>query len=214
MALTSVVELRQEIADWAERSDFSDARLNSFITLTESYASRLLRVPAMEWRVLIASTEGRLIIPVDFIELRDISYIGESDSQDRYSLENATFERVNKHRLMTCETIPSMFTRQGNFWFLSAIPEDEMVCEVRYYRFITALDEVEQPDNWLLQVAPEVYLFGGLYFTYMFLQDENKAMYWQKLFDESLTRLQKQAMDADNATHGRVVNLDMMGSYI
>lgn len=214
MPLTTVGELRTEIADWAERSDLSDNRLNSFVTLTESYVNRVLRVPSMEWRALVSSTEGRLLIPFDYLELRNIAYIGTADSQDRYDLEASTFEQVNTHRLLYNDTVPTLYARQGNFWFVASDPGDDKVFEIRYYRFLTALDDVNQPDNWLLQVAPEVYLFGGLYFLYMFLQDETKAAYWQKLFDDAIARLQKQGDDSDGGAHGRVRNLDRMGSEI
>lgn len=215
MALSSVGDLRTSILSWAERSDLTTAQLNDFIALTETYANRVLRVPSMEWRALVSATDGRIVIPLDFLRLKNISWLGQdSTSQDRYDLESATWERVNTERLLySSGAIPTIFARQENFWYISSAPADDDIFEVSYYRFIPGLNDTTQTDNWLLQVGPEVYLFGGLYFTYMFLQDENKAQYWKALFDNALAGVQSQGDDSEQgSSHGRVKNLDRMGS--
>lgn len=214
MALSSVGDLRTSILSWAERNDLTNPQLNDFIALTETYVNRVLRVPSMEWKALISSTDGRIVIPFDFLSLKNISWLGaDSTSQNRYDLESATWERVNTERLIYRDVhAPKLFARQENFWYISTTPADGDVFEVHYYRFTPGLNDTTQTDNWLLQVAPEVYLFGGLYFTYMFLQDENKAQYWKALFDSAIASVQLQGNESDQGhSHGRVKNLDMMG---
>jgi hypothetical protein len=212
MAISSIGELRDNVRSWAERSDITDLQMNSFIALTESYANRILRVPSMEWRVNITSTEGRLIIPFDYLELRDISWLKAGiGSQERVPLEATTFQNVNFMRLKHTggSVEPTHFARQGVYWFLAPMVADNEAFEVRYYRFIPALEDATNEDNWLLQVAPEVYLWGCLYFTYQWLQDETRSDYWQARFEKALMALQEQANKDQPGILSRVTNLDM-----
>src|SRR5690554_8108666 len=118
MAISSIGELRDNVRSWAERNDITDLQMNSFIALTESYANRILRVPSMEWRVNITSTEGRLIIPFDYLELIDISWLKAGiGNQERVPLEATTFQNVNFMRLKHTggSVEPTHFARQGAY---------------------------------------------------------------------------------------------------
>lgn len=217
MAISSIVELRNSARSWAERKDITDLQMNDFIALTESYVNRILRVPSMEWRVNIASTEGRLIIPFDYLALRDITWLKAGvGSQERYPLESTTFTNVNYNRLKNngITTEPTHFCRESGYWFIAPMVADGEIFEVRYYRFIPALVDATNEDNWLLQVAPEIYLFGCLYFIYQWLQDETRSDYWQARFEKAILALQSQADTDNTAGTGRVTNLDLNWSKV
>lgn len=186
MALSTYTELKKALTDWSERRDLPDGLIEDFIRLAESDASQQLRVPSMESATKLTITSGRVKIPFDFLELRRLTWEGSQDQVLEY-LPWDQFVSVNRGHP---GSQPLYFSRQGPVWYISGEPGDgsEVLCH--YYNFIPELNSTTQITNWLLDMAPTVYLFGGLKYIYEYLMNTDRASYWSNKFDKELNKLQ------------------------
>lgn len=186
MALSTYSDIKVALLAWSERTDLSETLLEDFIRLAESDASQQLRVPAMESATKLVVTSGRVTIPFDFLELRRLTWEGTQDQVLQY-LPWDQFVEVNRGHP---GTQPLYYSRQGPIWYISGEPGDgsEVLCH--YYNYIPELNSTTQVTNWLLDMSPTVYLFGGLKYVYEYLMDVDRAAYWGGRFDKELNKLQ------------------------
>lgn len=185
MQIDTYDNLKTALVDWSERADIPSGQLEQFIFLAENDASQQLRVPAMENKVELISSGGRLGIPFDFMELRRLTYTGgEVDTTLEY-LPWDQFVAISNND----STNTMYFSRQGAYWYLHASLADGATVDCYYYRFIPALSDTV-PTNWLLQVSPQAYLYGSLKYLYEFVFQADRAAYWGDKLDKELNKLQ------------------------
>jgi len=70
--------------------------------------------------------------------------------------------------------------------------------EIVYYSSYPELS-TGNTSNWLLEVAPELYLCGMLYYANLFVRDEEQAAYWRERYESAKTSLQSQADKSEEA---------------
>lgn len=198
MAIVTRQDIIKQVKMWSNRSDLTDEQLESFVYFAGGVASQILRVPAMENTVLLTvNEEGHVVIPFDFQELRSLTFAwGSKDSQP---LERIAWNQfVNYYNSPDLVDAPTKyFSRQGSYWFLSSKPKIGSKLTCHYYRTLPDLAGDDQV-NWLSDMSPTTYVFGALYYLYMFIQDEDRATYWKGLFNEELGRIQ---MLSDNSEY-------------
>jgi len=218
-AFDSYDKLVTAIKDWINRSDL-DSVIPHFISLAESRMSRTLRVPSMERRVILDTTEGISYIPVDLLEVKSMYYIG---GDCRQVIERTNTSKVNDLIQSTGEVtgIPKFFSRMDNqFIFGPKVADGELtpvdgtgaplpstaVIELEYYQTIPSLITgsptfTADPDgsNWVLDMAPECYLFGALHEASIYVKDLDRAQYWKMKFEEGIMNLQKMGDQSEYA---------------
>lgn len=190
MAINTYDDILRQVKMWSNRSDLTDEQLGSFIYFAGNIANQLLRVPAMENTVILeVNEEGHVVIPYDFLELRSMTY--EWNTPDSQPMERLAWDQfVNYYNSPDAADAPTkFFSRQGPYWFMSAKPATGSKITVHYYRSMPDINVSEQL-NWLSDMSPMAYIWGGLYYLYMFVQDEERATYWKGLFNEELGRIQ------------------------
>jgi hypothetical protein len=64
--------------------------------------------------------------------------------------------------------------------------------ELVYYSLYPQLSP-NNNSNWLLQVAPELYLCGMMYYASMFVRDEEQVGYWRERYEAAKSALQQMA---------------------
>lgn len=209
-AFDSYDKIVSAIKDWMNRSDL-DAVIPHFISLAESRMSRTLRTPSMERRVLLDTTEGIAYIPSDLLEIKSIYYIGGSKRQ---AIERTNFSRVNEIIQANNEAtgVPLYFHRTDNQLVFGpkiadgTVADDTSLLELEYYQTIPSLIQgtptaTNDPEgsNWVLDMAPECYLFGALHEASVYVKDMDRAQYWKMKFEEAIVNLQKMADSAEYA---------------
>jgi len=209
-AFDSYAKLVSAIGDWMNRTDLENV-IPHFISLAESRMSRSLRVPSMERRVLLDTSQGVAYVPTDFLEAKSMYYIGGSQRQ---TLERTNASRVNEIIQMTGEVvgIPRYFTRMDNqFAFAPKVADGstedgDTLIELEYYTTIPSLVQgspttTTDPEgsNWILDMAPECYLFGALHEASLYVKDFDRAQYWKVKFEEAIVNLQKMGDMAEYA---------------
>ena len=190
MAISDYNSILRRVKSWSNRSDLTDEQHADFIYFAGNMANQLLRGPAMEKTLILeVNSEGHVVIPFDFLELRSLTY--EWNSTDSKPMERLAWDQfVNYYNSVDAGCgVAEFFSRQGPYWFISAKPPEGSKITCHYYGSMPDISPTEQV-NWLSDLSPMTYIFGALYYLFLFVQDEERAAFWKTNFNEELSRLQ------------------------
>ena len=186
MAITTYAELKTAIANWLNRDDLTD-RIPEFITMAEANLNRDLRHYKMVERV-DATLDSRYVqLPNNWVETLRFSIT----STPTYRLELASLDDMLEFRENTSDTsgIPRYYAHVGESIEVYPTPDAERTMQLTYYEEIPALSD-SNTYNWLLQDAPDVYLYGSLVHSAPFLLDDARLGTWANLYATALSSLQ------------------------
>lgn len=201
-------ELEDNIVDWMDRQDIRD-KVASFIRLVTVDVSRELRIPTMEYTVILpVYADGTAIIPGDMIEARNLNYVTINDKgviTSRTTLNRASLHEYNLSRESNTDVndVPNSFATTHNKFKLFPLPSvgDKVVdgipindtivghLEVTYYVLPTTINDPDE-GNWILEISPEIYFYGGLMHSYRYTRDYESAKYWEDSYRKSIRKLQ------------------------
>jgi hypothetical protein len=189
LALTSAGEIRDydtlksAISDWLDRDDV-DAKIPTFIQLTEAVFNRELRTPEMEETITFAAADEDTPIPRDdFLAMRAIYVEGAQDRPLQAMAPTAL-----KVAFDGTTGTPVAYSIVSGVFRLAPPPASAVQLTMDYFARIDALS-VASPVNWLLEKHPDAYLYGGLYFAEVMLDNKEMAAAFKGLFDETLSRI-------------------------
>lgn len=175
MALDSYTSLQASIADWLNRQDLA-AQIPDFIALAEARFNRDLRVADMLKRYTTVATSDYVALPTDWQSHVSIAVTG--DNSVRLPLQYLTNEEWNRVRLQNLTGTFRYYTLQdSNIALLPAMSSGTVSLEIFYYSKIPALS-ASNPTNWLLQRAPDLYLFTSLMSAEAYLQNDERVQQW------------------------------------
>lgn len=184
MALTTYAELKASVADWLNREDLA-AAIPSFIALAEADMNRKLQ----DWRMEVradASLDARYsALPTDWIETVRLNLISPSARLDLASdgaLAEMRFQRGD------VAGKPTHYSHTAGSLELFPTPDASYAAELIYIAKIVSLSDA-QTTNWLLQAAPDVYLYGALMQAAPYLKDDARIAIWGGLYAEAVTGL-------------------------
>jgi hypothetical protein len=179
MSLSNYTDLLSAIAAYLARDDLT-SRIPDFVTLAEAKFNRVLLHPQMETRTTLtvdtnlASPEF-LDLPSDFQTMRSVRLSGvtgkprlgfmtQTQMDDyRYSIDNVSDE-------------PVYFSITGDQIELAPTPNENFTVQVIYRRNIPAL--ASNSTNWLLTLAPDLYLYGSLLEAAPYNQNDERIAVW------------------------------------
>jgi len=205
VAISTYTELLAAGANWLARDDLT-SRIPEFVTLCEAKLNRLLFVPQMETRSTSAvdTTDDEpefISLPSDFQTMRRVrlsgvtgkprlSFMTQTQLDDyRYSIDNVTDQ-------------PVYFTIMGSEMELAPTPNEDYALEMVYRKNIPAL--ASNSTNWLLTLAPDIYLYGTLLEAMPFIKDDARVSLWASAFSTVLDDLNnlgfKQSFDSGPST--------------
>jgi len=185
MAITTYTELKSAVADWLNRSDLSSAIAN-FIALSETQTERNLRVRQMLTRSNASIDTKFSTVPADFLQARTFKLTSTSPIQP---LEFATDDQMDD--LDAADTAPSRplyYSVVGNQLRVHPIPDSTYTAEMSYFAKIPRLSD-SIPTNWLLTMAPDIYLYGALIQSAPYLKDDERINVWTTLYAAGLDAL-------------------------
>lgn len=179
MALANYTDLTSAIAGWLARDDLT-SRIPDFVTLAEAKFNRVLLHPRMEARTTLtvdtnlASPEF-LDLPSDFQTMRSVRLSGvvgkprlgffvQTQMDDyRYSIDNVAGQ-------------PVYFSIVGDEIELAPTPNEDYDVQIVYRRNIPAL--ATNTTNWLMTLAPDLYLYGSLLEAAPYMQNDERIAVW------------------------------------
>jgi hypothetical protein len=183
MALDTFAGLRGEIADYLDKGTTLDAKIPTFIRLTESRLNKVLDDPEMEV-TSTATTAGQFLgLPSDFGELKSISVGG-------YRLRGATVADFSG--FSTVAGIPRTYGIYDGQLAFAPVPSTGSGVTIVYSRRIPALSDATTT-NWLLDLAPEAYLYGSLLAAEVYLWNDERLPTFKALYEDAIDTLRQDA---------------------
>jgi hypothetical protein len=179
MAISTYVELQAAAANWLARDDLT-LRIPEFITLAEAKFNRVLFHPRMETRTtltvntLLTSPEF-LDLPTDFQTMRMVRLPDEVGKPRLQFMSQTQMDDYRYSRDNVAGT-PVYFTIVGDQIELAPTPNEDMDVEVLYRANIPAL--ASNSTNWLLTMAPDLYLYGTLLEAAPYIQNDERLSVW------------------------------------
>lgn len=181
----------------------------TFITLFEAKANRKLTVRQMETRtsMTLDTTQSEpefIALPGDFQTMRRVRLIntfepGISGQINKPSLKYATGVQIDDLRQQNLPAgAPVWYTLFGSEMEICPTPDQDYGIEMVYRTILPALSPTNEV-NWLLQMAPDAYLYGALMEAAPYLHEDDRIAVWsagvQSAFDD-LNKLSEEAIYA------------------
>lgn len=181
MGITSYSTLKSAIADWLLRDDLT-AVIPSFISLAEAKFNRRIRDYRMVKRVTFTIDAEYKDVPADWLQTVRFHL----NTTPITTLEYVTPDQASEERIRLVSSGQTRFFSVigEQFQFVPA-PDSAGTGELTYYGKIPALSDAA-PSNWLLEYAPDAYLYGALMEAAPYLDDTDKMNVWGGLLEQSL----------------------------
>ena len=181
MAISTYSELKSAIADWLNRDDLTSV-IPSFIELAEAELTRNLRHRKMIARADATINSEYTQTPTDWFQTQTL--ILETDPVT--TLEYLPPEALTaKRAASTANGKPLFYTMIGTEIQVYPVPSGDYTAEMVYYSKIPSLSDSETT-NWLLTLAPDIYLYGSLLQSAPYLQDDNRLSVWNALYQKKI----------------------------
>jgi hypothetical protein len=181
--ITDYTSLQAAVIEWLARDQDTTliARIPTFIQLFESKMNRELFVRQMELRsttpVNILSAEPEFIsLPLDFQSMRRVRL---SSVTGKPALEFRSALQMDELRLSSGNIAgqPRYFSVFGVEMELLPTPDQNYTIEMVYRQNIPALSTTNST-NWLLTMAPDLYLYGALLESAPYIKEDARIQTW------------------------------------
>ena len=167
------------------------ARIPTFIQLAEAKFNRQLFVRQMESRATaltdVTSSEPEFIsLPADFQSMRRIRL---SSVTRKPHLEFMSGIQLDEYRssIANVPGHPRYFTIFGDEIEVAPTPDADYTIEMVYRQNIPPL--AENATNWLLALAPDLYLYGALLESAPYIKEDSRIQTWGLGFSTALSDL-------------------------
>ena len=184
MSFENYAALQSELVDYLEQDDVT-TKLPSFIRLAEARFERELSVTWME-AVQTGFIDIQTVdLPVDFLETVAL-FVSSTTPATRP-------QYYPPHRLFSLSTsslsgTPRIYTRLGTKFYFAPDPTGVVAgthpYTLHYRQQIPKLSD-NNPTNWLLDLAPDVYLYGAMLESQPFLDDDERLLVWTSMYERA-----------------------------
>lgn len=183
MSIANFAELQAAISNYLARDDLP-SYIGDFIGLAEARINRDLRIRPMETSVTLATVGGTptVALPARYVQMRLLSLDGSPDRVLTY----LTPEDLRRRYRSSAGGKPSAFTLEGEAIRLAPTPDGVHALDCLYY---AAFAPLSAGVNWLIQNAPDVYLYAGLCEAMPFIGNDRRLAVWQALYAQAIERL-------------------------
>jgi len=183
MSLNNYNALQTSIATWLARNDLT-ASIPDFIRLCESRLNNNadFRVRQQVCKLVATVSGTELALPTDYLGMRELRYsTGKTIAQ-------VSPQALGELKQAICYA-PDTTVYCDLGQRLEIYPEvDEVDMEIFYYQEIPALSDTNL-SNWLLALAPDIYLYGSLLEATQFMKNDERVGLWSQRYAESVAGL-------------------------
>lgn len=190
MPITDYASLIAEVQDYLVNDDATDTRVKNFISLAESRFNRELHLRRMIKSPIpggIPST-GTVTLPTDYLDMAEISLAdvsGDNPTPLEY-VPTHVYRHLNASR---AQGKPQFYTVIGDYINVQPAPDGSYTLAYSYYALITPLSDAA-PTNWLLTLAPDLYLYASLLASAPFFEDDARLQVWTGFYQAAKKSLQ------------------------
>jgi len=186
MAISNYTELKTAIANYLDRTDLT-SRIPEFITLAESRIAKTIRARAMVKRVTTNVVTQYILLPDDFLEMRNI----QLNTTPKQRLEYVSPETLDSMNAGSTPGKPKVYTIIGSELQLGPYPDTTYEIEISYMYKLAALSD-SNLTNWFISYTPDLYLYGSLIEAEPFTLNDARMPLWKSLYDEAVLMLNEQ----------------------
>lgn len=185
MAITTYSELKSAVADWLNRDDLTSV-VPSFISLAEADLDRKVRHWRMEKRATAQLDTQYSAVPADWVET---IRFGITDGRTAPLVLMSQAEMLDRRaQSANNQGQPTHYAMSAGQIEVFPTPDATYNVELLYISKIPALTDAA-PTNWLLTLAPDVYLYGALMQAAPYLKDDARVAIWAGLYQQGVTGL-------------------------
>ena len=189
MALSTFAELKSSIADWLNRDDLTSV-IPDFITLAEAQMNRSIRHWRMEKRVETTLDEQYENLPSDFLETLELTL---TDGDMLTLIATADMQRRKRDSVTSGK--PKYYRVSSDQFEFYPAPDSSYTLSLQYYGKTPALSD-SNTSNWILEYAPDLYLYGSLLQAAPYLGDDVRVQTWGALYGSALQAIEQENMTA------------------
>jgi hypothetical protein len=191
--ITDYTTLQAAIVEYLARDQDATliARIPTFIQLAEAKFNRQLFVRQMEQRSTaltdaLSSEPEFISLPSDFQSMRRVRL---SDVTGKPALEFRSGLQMDDYRFSSGNLAgqPKYFTIFGDEIELAPTPDSATTIEMVYRKNVPALSS--NSTNWLLTLAPDIYLYGALLESAPYIKEDARIQTWGLGFSAALDGL-------------------------
>lgn len=193
MAIIDYSSLQTAVADYLKRDDLTTS-IPDFISLAEARLNRRLRIRAMENRATGTASGGLIALPTGYRQARSL-HIASGGSYRR--IDYVTPEQA---ALYPDSGSTTAFTVVGSN--IELLPPSDVDYKLVYYK---ALDALSGTQNWLIQNAPDLYLYATLLEATPFIKGDQRIPVWQGLLEQAIQDLE--AEDRSGSLGGNTLGI-------
>ena len=209
MAISNYTNLKTTIADFLNRDDLASA-IPTFIQLGESQMNRDIRHWKMEARTSGQQSQGDqyMQLPADWLETIRLHLT----SQGTDAVELASMASIADKRAQVDDQAgrPRFYAHVRGEFELFPTPDEDTDFELLYYQKIPALGD-SNASNWLLEYAPDIYLYGSLAHSAPYLQEDARIAVWAQMYAAAVSQLNSQSERVKNSGSGIRLNIRGLG---
>ena len=203
MAISTYSELKTAVANWINRDDLT-TRIPDFIVLAEAQFNRELRIRGMEGRYTAdtVADQRNYALPGGYIQMRNF----QLNTSPIGALTYVTPEMYDRLWGGSTAGTPQMYTIVANDIQLGPVPASAIEMEMDFYKDFDALSDTVA-SNWVLDNAPDVYLYGSLLNAEPFLMNDERIAVWSAFFENAIKNINSaDARDRHSGSAMRVRN--------
>jgi hypothetical protein len=185
--MTDFSDLKQQIAEWANRQDWSDALVTSFVRMAESKFNQELRVAQMIQMDDGIITSRCAQLPDDWLAM-DLVRVANENGADgflpaRYKARDEFFNQRDTHTWM-------YYTLVGATMFFGGEPDpvDGTEYKLAYYGEVPTF--ADDTASWIYTKHPQLYLFAALMHSGLHaVGEEQGAASFKQLAEDQIQKL-------------------------
>lgn len=181
MSITTYSELQTAISNWLNRSDLTD-RIPEFIALAEARFKREYRLRKVQSRTLSVSADDTAL-GSDYKSLIDLYHDGSTYFGPIQIVDPSTLATKKALTLGTTGAPEYAAVIAGELR-MAPVPDQSYSLKMVYDSQITPL--ATSSTNWLLDDAPDVYLFGSLVESAPYLRDDDRVALWESRLEKAI----------------------------
>ena len=207
--ITNYSNLQTTIADFLNRDDLTSV-IPTFIQLAEAQINRDLRHWKMEVRASGQQSAGDewMQIPADWIEtIRFNISTGGTRPLDLISRASMQDKRAGNEDM---SGTPRYYAHADSQFELYPTPNETTDTELLYFAKIDTLSD-SNTTNWLLEDAPDVYLYGALLHSAPYLSEDQRVGVWAQMYSASISQLNMKSEQSRMSGSGLTVKIRGMG---
>jgi hypothetical protein len=198
MSLDTYSNLQDEVASWLFGRDDLATKSPTFIRMFEAKANRILKCRQMEQRATadidMNSDEPEFIsLPQYFHSMRRVRLKSVTGTPNLKFAVPAQLDMLREKD--NTEGTPTHFTIFGDEMELYPTPSQTEQLEMIFRKNLTALSD-SNTTNWLLDLAPDLYLYGALLEAAPYLHEDERIPVWASAVGSGFEQLNKLSEEA------------------